>query len=316
MFLRPVMLSAALVLSTVASQAETLKVAISQRGFWDSSFIDMGLKEGMFKKENLEIEPFYTEGGATTLDAVMSGSVDIAMSNGLLGVIGRYAKGAPIRVISAEFTGGSDAFWYARADSGIKSFKDTNGKTIGFSSNGSSTNLMVLALIKLAGTNAKATPTGGAPATYVQVTTKQIDMGWSVPPFALQDVLDNKLVIVGRGSDIPQLANQTVRVNVVTEQGLKTKRDALQRFMKVYNAAVDFAYTNPKALEYFAAENKITVDFAKKVLEFYPRAAVQTTEVKGLDLTVRDAISFKYMAPTATTKDLAGLIDIVAPAGK
>ncbi|MDH7795388.1 MULTISPECIES: ABC transporter substrate-binding protein [unclassified Beijerinckia] len=315
MFLRFAMIGT-LAFAAATAQAEPLRVAVSQRGFWDSSFVDMAIEQGFFKKENLEIQTFYTEGGATTLDAVMSGSVDIAMSNGLLGVVGRYAKGAPLRVIAAEFTGGSDAFWYARADSGIKSLKDAEGKTVAFSSNGSSTNLMILGLLKLAGVTAKPTPTGGAPGTYVQVNTKQIDIGWSVPPLALQDVLDNKLVIVARGSDLPDLANQTVRVNVAMEPVLKTKRDAMQRFMKVYNATIAWAYTDPKGLEYFAKENKISTEVAKKALEFYPQAATQTQQVKGLDQTVRDAIAFKYLGPSATTKDLAGLIDIVEPGPK
>ena len=29
--------------------AETLKVAVAQRGFWNSTFIDVGLKQGYFK---------------------------------------------------------------------------------------------------------------------------------------------------------------------------------------------------------------------------------------------------------------------------
>jgi NMT1/THI5 like len=52
------------------------------------------------------------------------------MSNGLLGEIGRDSKGAPLRVVSAKMTGAADGFWYARADSGIKSLKDARGKSI------------------------------------------------------------------------------------------------------------------------------------------------------------------------------------------
>ena len=136
-----------MLLAAPAAKADPLKVAISQRGFWDSSFIDFAIRQDFFKQEGLEIEAFYTDGGASTLDAVMSASVDIGMSNGLLGVIGRYSKGAPIRVVSAEMTGASDAFWYATAESGIRSLKDAAGKSIAFSSPGSSTNLMVLALL-------------------------------------------------------------------------------------------------------------------------------------------------------------------------
>ena len=112
---------AAIALSTTAD-AETLKVAVAQRGFWDSTMVDIAEKQGFFKQEGLEIEVLYTEGGASTLTPVLAGSIDIAMSNGILGVIGAFSKGAPVRVISAEGTGAADAFWYARTESGIKSF--------------------------------------------------------------------------------------------------------------------------------------------------------------------------------------------------
>ena len=34
--------------------AETLKVAVAQRGFWNSTFIDVGLKQGYFKEVGLD----------------------------------------------------------------------------------------------------------------------------------------------------------------------------------------------------------------------------------------------------------------------
>src|SRR5437016_11249774 len=83
-----------------AHAADSLKVAISQRGFWDSSFLEFAQKEGFLKEANLDVEFFYTEGGGQTLQVITGGSVDVAMSNGLLGSIGAYAKGAPIRAIS------------------------------------------------------------------------------------------------------------------------------------------------------------------------------------------------------------------------
>ena len=135
--------------------AETLKVAVAQRGFWNSSFVDFAQRQGFFKDEGLDIDILYTEGGASTLTPVIAGSMDIAMSNGTLGVIAAFAKGMPVKVISAETTGAPDVFWYARPESGIKSVKDTAGKTVAFSSPGSSTNLILLQLVN----QAKVTPT-------------------------------------------------------------------------------------------------------------------------------------------------------------
>src|SRR6185503_18592125 len=193
-------------LSSVAAApgagAETLKVAVAQRGFWNSTFIDVGLKQGYFKEAGLDIEILYTEGGASTLTPVIAGSIDIAMTNGILGVVAAYAKGMPVRIISAEATGAADAFWYARPESGIKGLADTNGKTVAFSSPGSSTNLILLQLINQAKATPKLVATGGAPGTLTQVMSGQIDVGWSVPPFVLQQLADGKLGIIAKGSDV------------------------------------------------------------------------------------------------------------------
>lgn len=307
-----VVLLLGLAMATSLAEAQGLKVAVSQRGFWDSSFVEFAQREGFFKDENLDVEFFYTDGGAATLDAVMSGSVDVGMSNGLVGVIGRYAKGAPLRVVSSEMTGATDAFWYAVAGSGIKSLKDAQGKSIAFSSPGSSTNLIVLALLKQASVSLKAIATGGAPATFTQVMTKQIDIGWSVPPFGLQDLAEGKIAIVARGSDVTEFSNQTVRVNVATAETVRAKRDLLTRYMKAYARAIDWAYQNSKALEYYAEIAKISVDMARRVRdEFYPKAGMQVGEIKGLDLSLRDALTFRYITQPMTPKDVEGLFDIL-----
>src|SRR5436190_1072856 len=143
--MRLFLLALLMTLSTVV-RAETLKVAISQKNFWDSSFVEFGQREGFFKQAGLEIEPFYTDGGAATLTTVMSGSVDVGLSNGLLGVVGAYVKGAPVRVISAQMTGAQELYWYARADGPLRDLKSADGRTVAFSSPGSSSNLILLTL--------------------------------------------------------------------------------------------------------------------------------------------------------------------------
>jgi NitT/TauT family transport system substrate-binding protein len=222
--------------------AETLKVAVAQRGFWNSTFVDIAEKQGFFKDAGLTIEVFYTEGGASTLTPLIAGSVDVAMSNGILGVVAAYAKGMPVRVITAEATGAAEAFWYARAESGIRSLKDTEGKTGAFSSPGSSTNLVLLQFVKDAKINPKLVATGGAPGTFTQVMSGQIDVGWSVPPFALKELQEKKIFIIARGSDVAVVQAQTIRVNVANANALKEKRDALKRYVQALSRAIDWAY--------------------------------------------------------------------------
>ncbi len=68
--------------------ADRLKLAIGQRGLWDSSFAEIGQQVGIFQKHGLELEVFYTSGGGETQQAIISGSADIGVSPGTLGVLG------------------------------------------------------------------------------------------------------------------------------------------------------------------------------------------------------------------------------------
>jgi NitT/TauT family transport system substrate-binding protein len=292
---------------------EKLKVAIPQRGFWDSSWVEFGEAAGFFKEAGLEVEVFWTDGGAQTLTAVMSGSVDLALSNGFLGVIGAYFKGAPIKVISAQMTGANEIYWWVKSESPYKSLKDVpEGKTVAFSSPGSSSNLVLLALLRQNGSKAKPTPTGGLPATYTQVMTGQIDVGWSVVPRGLSEVEEGKIRIIARANDVVEMRNQTIRVNLVNTEALKTKRATIEKFMKVYARSIDWAYQNPKAIEMFAQAMKVTPAIAKKgVDEFYPKSAMQMGEIRDIDRSLKEALEAKFIPSPKTAKELEGLFDIV-----
>jgi NitT/TauT family transport system substrate-binding protein len=295
------------------AQTQTLKVAVAQRGFWNSVFIEFAIQQGFFKQEGLEIEILYTEGGASTLLPVVSGSLDIAMTNGTLGVIAAFAKGMPVKIISAEATGAPDAFWYARPESGIKSMKDTNGKTVAFSSPGSSTNLILLQLVAQEKATPKLVGTGGAPGTLTQVMSGQIDVGWSVPPFVLQQVTDGKAQIIARGSDVEAIRNQTIRVNVANANALKQKRDAFVRYMRAISRAIDWAYQGDAAIDAYAAYAKVPRALAQRTRdEFYPKESLQLAEVKGLDLTLKQAVEFRHIPAPMSVADVQGrLIDIL-----
>jgi NitT/TauT family transport system substrate-binding protein len=205
-------------------------------------------------------------------------------------------------------------FWWVKADSPIKSLKDADGKTIAFSSPGSSSNLILLTLLKQANSKAKPVPTGGVPGTYNQTMTGQIDIGWSVVPFALKDIQDGKARIVARSNEATALKNQTIRVNLANVNSLKTKREIITRFMQTVQKSIDWAYGpgNAKAIEIFAKNMKVTPDLAKKAVdEFYPKAAMQLGEIRDLDRSLQDALDFKFVPSAKTPKDIAGLFDIV-----
>src|SRR5262245_64331388 len=116
--------------ATPLSGADTLKIAVGQREIWHGAPAALGERAGIFRKHGLELELLFTSGSGETMQATIAGSVDIGVAAGTLGVMGAYAKGAPIRIIGAESTG-EDSYWYVRADSQGKSMSDMKGRRMG-----------------------------------------------------------------------------------------------------------------------------------------------------------------------------------------
>jgi NitT/TauT family transport system substrate-binding protein len=298
---------------TVATAEDVLKLAMPHKGGWDTSVEDYGQRMGFFEQEGLKLDLLYTAGGSEIEQAVMSGTADIGIADGLLGVLAAFGKGVPLTIISAECTGSPDLFWYVRADSPIKSLKDAGGKTMGFSMPGSSTNLVALLLVQQAGTPIKVTQAGDTPATLTEVMSGQIDIGWSLVPFAFDQIDAGKIRIVARGSDLPEIAHQTVRVNFALADTVKNKHDQLVRFMRAYQRTVDWLYSgDPKAVQWLAEDAHVTVDEAARVpTEFFPKTALRIAPVDGLDLTIKQAIETKRLSGPLTKEQIANLMDIV-----
>jgi len=304
-------LALALVAPAVHAQ-DTLKLAAGQRGNWDTSISEVGQRAGIFKKHGLVLEILWTQGAGETQQAVISGSADLGIAGGIMGALSAYSKGAPVRIISAETTGGSDLFWYVPANSPIKTLKDTDGKTIAYSTNGSSTHGIVTAFMKQYDLKAKPTATGGPSPTLTQVMSNQIDVGWSAPPFGLKQLDEGAIRVIASGNDAAVFKGQTVRVNITNLQTLTTRKAAIDRYMKAYRETVDWMYSDdPKALATYAEFVGIPLEMAKRTRDqFFPKAAVDPDRIVGLDTIVPDAVTLKFTTTQLTKEQLAELIQI------
>ncbi|WP_332698784.1 ABC transporter substrate-binding protein [Bosea sp. (in: a-proteobacteria)] len=294
-----------------AAAQDKLKLAIGQRGNWDTSVSEVGTRLGIFKKHGLELEMLYTQGGGETQQAVLSNSVDIGVAVGIMGALGAYSKGAPVRIIGAETTGGQDLFWYVKADSPIKTLKDFDGKTVAYSTNGSSTHGVVNAYIKENNLKPRPTATGGPAATLTQVMSGQIDVGWSAPPFGLQQLDKGEIRVIATGNDTQAFKSQTVRLLVTNTATLQSKKPVIERFMKAYRETVEAMYSDPAALKHYADFVGIPEAIAKRTRDdFFPKAAIDPDKIVGLETIVPDAVTLKYTAQPLTKEQLSELIQI------
>jgi NitT/TauT family transport system substrate-binding protein len=272
---------------------------------------EIGNRLGIFKKYGLTVEPLYTQGSAETLQAVLSGSVQVGIAAGTFGVFSAYAKGAPVRVIGGTMTGVSDQYWYVRADSPIHSFKKTEGKTIAFSTPGSSTQIAVLALMELYGVKtARPVATGGPSVTLTQVMTGQIDVGWSTAPY-IEALEQGKIRIIARPGEVARLRNQTTRMIVANADVLAKNRDLIVRYMRGVRETTAWIYDNPAGLKTLAEVSKFSEPITARVrAEFLPREATDPDRIAGIDEIMPDAVKLKYIPAPLTESQLKELIQV------
>jgi NitT/TauT family transport system substrate-binding protein len=308
-------IAALLAMAATASHAEpteVLKLAVGAPNNWDTCIPDVGQRAGIFAKHGLKLEILYTQGGGETMQAVIAGSADIGIAAGTQGVMGAFSKGAPVRILAAGTTGAGDLYWYVPTNSPIKSFADTNGKTAGYSTSGSSTHLTLLALIKHFGTTTIPVASGAGGVTLTQAMSGQIDVGWASPPFGLDALRDGKIRLIARGSDAPSTRDQTVRVHIVNANVLESRKDAIQRFMDAYREAYDFLYDNPQGIEIYSEYSKVPVDLAKRIRdEFMPKPVLSPDKVSGVDQIMQDAVVFKVLAAPLTQEQVEELVRVV-----
>jgi NitT/TauT family transport system substrate-binding protein len=295
-----------------ASAEDQLKIAIGQINNWENQAPTLGQDAGIFKKHGLVLDAVGTRGAGETIQAVISGSADIGAGVGAAGVMRAFAKGAPVRILAPAFTGTGDLYWYVKSDSKLKTLKDaTPENTIAYSTNGSSTNNIVLAFISELACKAKPTATGSPGATLTATMSGQVDIGWAAPPFGLQEIQEGKIRILVRGSDVPSLRGQTVRTLIVNLNSLKTKHDAIVRFMQAYRESVDWMYSDPKAIEMYSQKIHKPVALLKESMEkFQPKETLQTDHFADLDGAVRDAVKLKFLEKPLTKEQLTELIQI------
>ncbi len=304
---------AALATADASAQAQDqLKLAIGQINNWENQAPTLGQDAGIFKKHNLVLESFGTAGAGETMQPIIAGSADIGAGVGVAGVMRAFARGAPVRILAPMFTGTGDIYWYVRANSPIKSLKDATEKhTIAYSTSGSTSNNIVLAFISDLGVKAKPTATGGPPATFTAVMSGQVDIGWSAPPFGLQEEKDGKIRIIGRGSDATSLHGQTIRVLIVNADVLKNRKDAVMRFVRGYRETVDWMYSSPDAVRMYAEKTKLPQELIKASIDkYHTKDAMQTDAMKDIDGIMRDAVTLKFLDKPLTKEQLADLIQI------
>ncbi len=169
----------------------------------------------------------------------------------------------------------------------------------------------MLGLGKELGIKAVPTSTGGMPATLTAVMSGQVDIGWGSPPFGLREIEEGKIRVVASGNDVPSLRDQTIRVETINANVLKSRKDAVLRFVHGFRETLDWMYADPEAIKMYAESIKVPVAIAKTAVEKYqPKEAKQFDRIRDIDGIMADAVRLKFLDAPLSKEQLAEFIQI------
>ena len=301
-----------LFINSSANAADRVRVAVAQQSLWDTGVAMVAAqREGFFAKENLDVQVRFMRNAPEIIQTMILGENDAAIGVGVLAVIGAFAKGAPIRIISAEMTG-SEYYWYVKASSPIKSVKDLAGRTVGHNALGSAAHLATLALKEYSGVDMKLVVAGRMADNLTEVLSGQIDAGYGLPPVGLEQIENGELRIIARGSEVPALRHLTSRVNLASTDFLKNKRDILVRLMRARTNAIKWMFDNPdESSKLFAEIAKVPKSIAHQVFNSYTIDNLEPAPIEKFQESLQEAQKYGFISEPLTDAQLKELVDLV-----
>lgn len=241
-----VLFGVAIALGAQAHAAMSEEIVVSQYGVSPGSMPwAIALDQGYFKDEGVDVTAVRSaSGSAPTVRDMIAGNLPYAEA-GITGVLTANQAGADLKVVSCNVNTFAEVPWVTMPDSGINSISEMKGKTIGFTSPKSATNMLAVMLVKKAGleqSDLKMVAAGGFGQALTALETGGVDVVPMVEIDYIKSAGKYKLLV--RSSDaLPPMSNV---LGIVSTKVAAENPDFVRGVIKARRKAVQFIKQNPK----------------------------------------------------------------------
>jgi NitT/TauT family transport system substrate-binding protein len=223
--------------------------------------------KGFFKEVGIDVTGFITSaGGGTTVRNALASEVpygEVALS----AAIAAIQQGVPLTIVHAGVVSVADQVWVTRKDdTSITTFADLRGKTLGYSSPQSVTDMITAMLLdqaKLTG-QVERRSTGTIAAGLTALRARGVDVTYVNEPVWSQEKGNYRMVW-----DSSQVAPRvTATVGIVKTDYLKTNPDTIRAIIAARKKGVEYIVTNPaESALALAREYKIELVNARSAID-------------------------------------------------
>jgi NitT/TauT family transport system substrate-binding protein len=194
--------------SDSGSGGTTTKLSVSATGTDSLPFmaiLQVGIDKGWFKEAGLDVDLYNGSGGGGTLRVVTTGDADLAIAGNTSVLLAARQAGSNLKIVAPWFQV-NDFYWIAPPG------RSATGAKLGFSSAGSSTELLVKGLEKKLGTTSQAVGTMGD--NWTAAKAGQVTAGWAMHPFVTdKQVKEGAQVLVTARDQLGDTPADLVAVN-------------------------------------------------------------------------------------------------------
>jgi NitT/TauT family transport system substrate-binding protein len=209
----------------------------------------LGIEQGFFEEEGLDVRPAVAQGGAAIIPAVVNGDQQIGFSNIVSLLIGQ-TEDLPVQVISQGIQATDDpendtAAIAVPGGSDIQTAQDLEGRTIAINTLRNISELTVKAALEGEGVDVSTLNFVEVPLPDMvgQLEAGQVDAAGLVEPFvtAGKDA-GFRMLIYDRVATEPEM---TVATYFTSTQFLESDPDVVEAFVRAMHRSLEYATENP-----------------------------------------------------------------------
>jgi NitT/TauT family transport system substrate-binding protein len=209
----------------------------------------LGIDEGFFEEEGLDVQPAIAQGGAAIIPAVVQGDQEIGFSNIVSLLIGE-TEDLPVQVISQGIQATDDpdndtAAIAVAADSDVQDVSDLEGKTIAINTLRNISELTVTAALEGEGVDVSTIDFVEVPLPDMvgQLEAGQIDAAGLVEPFITTGkAAGHRMLIYDRVATEPEM---TIATYFTSDEFLESDPEVVDGFVRAMNRSLEYATENP-----------------------------------------------------------------------
>jgi NitT/TauT family transport system substrate-binding protein len=270
MFARIFLVVTALIGAGLAHANERVRVGKAQGSAWTFLPLNIGIEQGLFAKQGLEVESADLSGDARVHQAFAAGGIDFGLGSGP--GMAFSAKGSPAIAVAAFAGPPKNISAIVLHSSAIEKIADLKGKLIAVSTTGSLSDWLAKQMAIQEGWSQdgiRAVPLGAIPASIAALKTRQVDAVVLATEAGLRLEEQNEGRVI---ATLDRYAPHFITHVVFAQKSLVASNPGLvSRFLQGFLAAVSFVKTHKEE----------TSILAERVLQMSPGLARKVYDLEA-----------------------------------